>query len=112
MGKIQTLGIEELEHVSIKVSLRSSSNNNWKHKEINTLPSFNFDYDDNDARFVGKSNDLLKYRNAYWASEITPGTTHQLKYELELHDAVLEAIKNLNSKWEKSFANEISRDFK
>jgi bis(5'-nucleosyl)-tetraphosphatase (symmetrical) len=32
MGKIQTLGIEELEQVSIKVSLRSSSKNNWKHK--------------------------------------------------------------------------------
>jgi hypothetical protein len=112
MGKFQTLSIEDLEGVAIRVSRKFSSKSNWKHEDFNTLPSLEYDYLDTDKRFKDKSDELRLYRNAYWKSEIEPSVTHQEQYERDLREAVLEAIQNVKDKWNVILAKELERDFK
>ena len=112
MGKFQTLGIEELETVAIKVSWRPSARRNWKHEDFNSLPSLNYEYKDTDSRFADKGEELRLYRNAYWEFEIDSGTTRKNQYERDLREAVLEAINKVNDDWNESLAKDLERDFK
>lgn len=112
MGKFETLTVEELDNTNIRVSRKSGSKQNWKHLEFNSLPSLTFDFDDTDARFSGKSEELRLYRNDYWAGEFKPGPTRKFQYERDLREAVLEAIQNVEDKWKIILADDLKKDFK
>jgi hypothetical protein len=111
MANFQTLSSKPLETISVRVSWRLGPTNNWKHQEFNTLPSLKFNFDDADARFANKDEELRIYRNAYWETEFSSGIKNQTQYELDLHEAVLKAIVKVKNKWNKKLAEDLNRDF-
>ena len=112
MLKFETLSHNEL--VSTKVSLirTFASKQYWKHEEYEDLPSLSYTYAENDKRYIGKEEELRLFRNSFWERMNEHNVTYQKLYEREMYGAVLDAMTQLQKKWEQTLASDLESTFK
>ena len=112
MKSFGTSRYEELSTVKLRISKTSGRLSNWKHEEFSTLPALTYEYKEDDKKFLGKDEEVLKFINEFWDIETKDGKTYKEKYEYDLKQGIRELLTNLEEELNKSFKKEIDKRFK
>lgn len=112
MKSFGTSSYEELSTVKLRLSKTSGRLSNWKHEEFNNLPALSYQYKDDDKKFDGKDNEIIKFINEFWNLETKDGKTYKQKYEYDLKQGVRELLIKLEEELNNSFKKETEKRFK
>ena len=112
MKTFGTSRYEELSTVKLRISKTSGRLSNWKHEEFDKLPALTYEHKEDDKKFLGKDDEILKFINEFLDIETKDGKTYKEKYEYDLKQGIRELLSNLEDGLNKSFKKEVEKRFK